>query len=978
MTMPFTPCQPEPGGGHCADITVNILHAMFGDIIWVLVEGLDPNTASASLLSTLFGFFNSGLLVVGSLIVTYVAVMGAINTANDGEAMGRSWSSVWTPVRIVAGGAVLLPSASGFSFIQMLVMMISLWGVGFANGIYNLGMTTSLFQPTELVASTREAGTYYGTRDFARQYLAAAYCRKAANSIYKDDMGVPDVNWVLSVPDKINNAAGRRDKIYYAYDRNKVTNLGGGQPICGTFTLTSYSAPAVYVEDSGTQKALELMRAALNTNKLAAINTLMYDIDLWVATMPYDLNQSGFDAVQSKEFNRIVTKAETAVLAAITARLGASTDVDQGVAKFVTTLNKEGWSMGGGWYQRVGLLRSKLSSITSEAVATATEPSLSSLPADARAQLLKSSVTTVTEAITKKSEKDASYQSDTIKPEDLASMMPKDGDSDINVGSLANDLGIKLSLAINNAMKRTTDAVLGTNASDPNAKPMDAVSRMKQTGDILAGTRMYMWTAEVSLKTALTAARVIAGGVGSVQVFGNKFDASNVVTALWDWVLTVPVPILNKIAEYTEKLAFYFGVILPSLPYTIFMIAVVGWLLAVFQSVIAAPLWAIMHMRPSQTFVGSDTQGYLLLLALFVRPALAVLGLFAAMLIADPVVDYIAKAFFAMRGDVVVSTGLLGAVAQFYTFFWWLTVFGLVLLPVLYMIFGLPQVLPDHVLQWIGAGLSDLGATGATGQMQASVGMAAARVQGPTMNLPGTLSKLPPGGGGGGGGAGAGPGSGPGSGGRPPALPVNANQQGVVPSSASGAGPRGGGGGGGSGGRPTRPAAASRISPAGRAAPESSAPSAAGMGGNASAPPTAGAAEGTEPVPRALGERLSDGAGMALGRIALDAKSAYDTARANGGSFRQQFAAGLRDTMLAARQQGGAAFADGPQAGIEAAHAQRLAADAPAAGSSTTPAAGERAAPAPAASKPAATSSAPRPANKSGTAAPGGLTRPPR
>jgi hypothetical protein len=36
-------------------------------------------------------------------------------------------------------------------------------------------------------------------------------------------------------------------------------------------------------------------------------------------------------------------------------------------------------------------------------------------------------------------------------------------------------------------------------------------------------------------------------------------------------------------------------------------------------------------------------------MALFVRPALAVIGLFAAMLVADPVVDFITQAFFSMR-----------------------------------------------------------------------------------------------------------------------------------------------------------------------------------------------------------------------------------------------------------------------------------------------------------------------------------------
>ena len=183
--MPFSPPQD--------DVTVGILGHIFGPIIDVLVTGADPNTVSAasSLLGTLFSFFNSGVLVVGSIIVSYVAVMGAVNTANDGEAMGKAWSTVWTPVRIVAGGAVLLPSTSGYSFIQMLVLMISLWSIGFASGINKLGMTMGVFKPDGIVATSYQTGTYFGLRDFAKQYLAASYCARAANTIYADAAGNP-------------------------------------------------------------------------------------------------------------------------------------------------------------------------------------------------------------------------------------------------------------------------------------------------------------------------------------------------------------------------------------------------------------------------------------------------------------------------------------------------------------------------------------------------------------------------------------------------------------------------------------------------------------------------------------------------------------------------------------------------------------------------------------------------------------------
>lgn len=86
--MPFSPSSD--------DVTVGILGHIFGPIIDVLVKGQDPNTvaAASNLLATLFTVFNSGILVVGSIIVSYVAVMGAVNTANDGEAMGKAWSTV--------------------------------------------------------------------------------------------------------------------------------------------------------------------------------------------------------------------------------------------------------------------------------------------------------------------------------------------------------------------------------------------------------------------------------------------------------------------------------------------------------------------------------------------------------------------------------------------------------------------------------------------------------------------------------------------------------------------------------------------------------------------------------------------------------------------------------------------------------------------------------------------------------------------
>lgn len=859
--MPFSP--------PADDVTVGILQHIFGPIIDVLVKGQDPNTvaAASNLLATLFSFFNSGILVVGSIIVSYVASMGAINTANDGEAMGKAWSTVWTPVRIVAGGAVLLPSVSGYSFIQMLVLMISLWSIGFATGMYKLGMTLGVLKPDGIVATSYQTGTYFGLRDFGKQYLAAAYCARAANTIYADAAGNPSVMANSAAADKQVTTGSRTDYTFFIKDRNAATNLGGGAPICGTVTLTAYTPSGTYSDTSGTQAALDNMRAALMAQKLQAATGLMLDIDNWVNTMPSDINQPGWTNVQSSQFNSIVKNREDQVAAAIANNAANSEgSVNAGVTAFVNEMTKGGWAMAGGWYQRVGLLHTKLSTITSEAVGAVTTPSLAGLPEDARAKLLKYSVTTVAETIAQKSEEAGNgYDASTsVKPEDLASMLPKDGFSDVNVGALDADMSTKATLLMNGMMQKATDFTIGSGSG------VDAVSRMKMTGDLLSSYQAMLWAAEFSIKTAITGVRVVSNGLGVTKLAG--VDLHGMATDIWDWALAVPIPIIAKLAQYVGYLAYYFGVAIPSLPYTIFMLTVVGWVLGVVQTVIAAPLWAVMHMRPSQTFVGSEAQGYLLLLALFVRPALAVIGLFAAFLVADPIVDYIAKAFFAMRGDVASSTGWVGVLAQFTQFFWWYATFGFVVGGVLTMVFGLPQMLPDKVLAWLNVGVHDLGATSASNDMRAAIsrqghasGKAALEqlAEGQSRGRRGGASGQLPGDGP----SGGGPRSGGPRGGGSGAAPINAGGQGVAPplDAAENTGSTGNQG-------------VSSRSLSTTAQPSSGSSNAAPLNAGSS-PPTQ---ESAAPQ-RRLKDKISDGVGVAAGHAVLGAVDAIKSGGQRGG-----------------------------------------------------------------------------------------------
>ena len=148
MTMPFSPCTNQGSGATvCDDRSVQMLNHIFGDVVNKLalngdIEGV---TQTNSILASMFGVFNSAVLVVGSLIITYIAIVGVLSTANDGEVLGKKWSTMWVPVRLAFSVLMLLPTTTGYSMIQLFVLMIALWGAGAANNTYKAGIGTGLF-----------------------------------------------------------------------------------------------------------------------------------------------------------------------------------------------------------------------------------------------------------------------------------------------------------------------------------------------------------------------------------------------------------------------------------------------------------------------------------------------------------------------------------------------------------------------------------------------------------------------------------------------------------------------------------------------------------------------------------------------------------------------------------------------------------------------------------------------------------------
>jgi defect-in-organelle-trafficking protein DotA len=113
------------------DYSYLLLSTIFG-----VVDGVLHGTGS-QVMGKMFGVFNAAVLFLAGIVISYTLFTSIMNTAQDGEVMGRSMSSIWIPMRSILGIALLLPKATGYSVIQIMVMWIVVMGVGAADKVWD-------------------------------------------------------------------------------------------------------------------------------------------------------------------------------------------------------------------------------------------------------------------------------------------------------------------------------------------------------------------------------------------------------------------------------------------------------------------------------------------------------------------------------------------------------------------------------------------------------------------------------------------------------------------------------------------------------------------------------------------------------------------------------------------------------------------------------------------------------------------------
>jgi len=181
--------------------------------------------------------------------------------------------------------------------------------------------------------------------------------------------------------------------------------------------------------------------------------------------------------------------------------------------------------------------------------------------------------------------------------------------------------------------------------------------------------------------------------------------------------------LLGALVTFGAMLGFY----VPFIPFVVFTVTVLGWFIAVIEAMAAAPIIALGILSPggqSEMF-GKAEPSLLILLNLFLRPSLIVIGLIAGIFLVNVAISIVNLGFQTIMQSVFIGIGVLEQALL-------ISIYISLLVTVVNKAFTIIHVLPERILTYIGGQAIQYGEAEASGALKQALvaGAAGAAVGG--------------------------------------------------------------------------------------------------------------------------------------------------------------------------------------------------------------------------------------------------------
>ncbi|MCY3878877.1 MAG: DotA/TraY family protein [Rhodobacteraceae bacterium] len=634
---------------------------------------------AATAFSTLVGYVNLAVLSVGGLLLAYNIAAGLLQSAHEGEVLGRRWSSLWAPLRVLFAVALLMPmpNLGGYNGVQAGVAWIVKGSTMLASNLWSLGSGVILSGDIPLTgtAARLDGGVFASVYRNQLCLWLANYQFQAAGSPLRVSF---ETIASASRPIIMSSVEGERENI------------------CGSYLLPE--TPAYIARFGSASPALAGEFSAMHADML---RLLIASADAIIARQwPVLISEQGTlppvstsVAMAVSAANQRLSTGAGSILNSAAAAVGRQGDARRLIEEHISGGGcadsrgcfGAGWIGAGNWHMMIARLNSELMGLLNAEVTVRESRHVSGDTGGLNRQVVLAVDSPGWLRRTFSSADANKY----LHVEEATRIWNRaTGQLDRESVRLAA-LGVSLSGdilrdAAPSGRSGLFARIWQIGFADAVGGMIDMFSPSKWADDPIVGiVRMGNWY--------LDAAGALIFGGGAVSLLSGGFGTAVV------FLIAAPLAAIGVTQSF----------IIPMLPFFYWILAVAGYFLLVIEAVAAGSLWALAHLRLDGEGISGDAgrSGWLLLLGLTLTPALMILGYFAAMTLFRVVAGlfdtgmYYAMAALATASPIVAVFGLIAAGL--------LIVLGYIVM--LERSFSLVSAFPGRVLRWVGseAGLSD-------------------------------------------------------------------------------------------------------------------------------------------------------------------------------------------------------------------------------------------------------------------------------
>jgi defect-in-organelle-trafficking protein DotA len=715
------------------DKSVNYLGQIFGN-----VGGIVSGT-NTQLLGHLFYVFNYAMVIVASCILIYTLFMSVINTAQEGEFMGRKMNSVWVIVRAVVGIGILVPKYTGYSLIQVFVMWAAVQGIGLADKAWTVALE-HLEQGGVVYAEAGQSAYAAGVKNTFTKNVTIFDSEVCMYKLQSLAQGQRDQNLAALRQDPNNPLLQQQVKQTFPQyspkwnDDAKTVSFGtpASPTVCGEYKWVSSDAQKPY------EQYLKAGLQQIVTTLAPAAKSVISTQDGLVA------KNSTADQQKQAKFNLKLRVADALLTstadyetvmqpALLNVKQSANTDLQQTFAK----AKDHGWIVAGSYYWDLAKVNNKLTSALTNYQPTGqgvSETKLKNAGVDSSA---------VMSAL--------SFRNTTVNTNTLSDYL----------GLLDNMLGGKVSpqykasltsAAISTPNKAeaqeraelTTQAViLATKyASTDDQKPIPdslyngtvgalsvAAAGTVAVGMLSMGVGTLMASVLISVGTVIAEWFRTMNTVGDPIVMLQALGNSMVGIAMGLWLvgsamlglatgfasimgsatglgfgiqngLKLFVPVVVGIVAVLFINGIMLSVYVPLIPFMIFTFAAIGWMIAVLEAMVAAPLVAAAITHPEgHDLLGKAEQAVMLLMGVFLRPVVMIIGFLAAIILARVSLKLVNLGF----SHIIEASGMTAGGWNLFVMGGAMIVYTMIVISLVNMVFTAGVVkLWETIWMWVG------------------------------------------------------------------------------------------------------------------------------------------------------------------------------------------------------------------------------------------------------------------------------------